>query len=94
MKFRKKPIVIEAFRWTGGPDQSEDPEWMVEAMKMGGAGVDRDGVSVWIKTLGGTMTAFCGDWIIQDVTGELYPYKPDIFAATYEAVDPQDGGTP
>lgn len=39
-----------------------------------------------IKTLEGTMRADVGDWIIQGVKGELYPCKPDIFAATYEPV--------
>jgi len=35
MKYRKKPVVIEAFKWTGGPDQEEDPVWIVEAIKKG-----------------------------------------------------------
>jgi len=43
-----------------------------------------DGLS---ESLEGTMTAQPGDWIIRGVKGELYPCKPDIFAATYEAVD-------
>lgn len=34
-KWRKRPIVVEAFRWTGGPDQTEDPEWIVEAIRDG-----------------------------------------------------------
>ena len=33
MKYRKKPLIIEAFKWTGGPDQREDPEWMVDAIR-------------------------------------------------------------
>ena len=81
-------MVIEAFRWTGGPDQTENPEWIIEAMKNGHAGVDLGGGSFWIKTLEGTMTAFPGDWIIRGVKGELYPCKPDIFAATYEPKEP------
>ena len=35
MKYRKKPVEIEAFQWTGGPDQEEDPEWIIEAIKRG-----------------------------------------------------------
>jgi len=35
MKYRKKPIIIEAFLWTGGPDQIEDPVWAVDAIKSG-----------------------------------------------------------
>ena len=32
-RYRKKPVVIEAFKWTGGPAQLEDPEWIVDAIK-------------------------------------------------------------
>ena len=35
MKYRKKPVVIEAFKWTGEPDQTEDPEWIIAAIKKG-----------------------------------------------------------
>jgi len=44
--------------------------------------------SVLIKTLEGDHTGDLSDWIIRGVKGELYPCKPDIFAATYEAVEP------
>ncbi len=80
-KYRKKPIVIEAFQWTGKPQTY--PDWIKEArltQNEGGA------VCMEIKTLEGTMLARPGDWIIKGVKGELYPCKPDIFAATYEAV--------
>jgi len=40
-----------------------------------------------IHTLEGDMTASPGDYIITGVKGELYPCKPDIFAATYEPVE-------
>lgn len=40
-----------------------------------------------IETLEGTMYASPGDWIITGIKGERYPCKPDIFEATYEAVD-------
>lgn len=39
-----------------------------------------------IGTLEGVMAAAPGDWIIRGIKGEIYPCKPDIFAATYEAV--------
>ena len=42
--------------------------------------------SIAIDTLEGTMNAFEGAWVIRGVEGELYPCKPDIFAATYEPV--------
>lgn len=84
MKFRKKPVVIEAFRWTGGPDQTEDPEWLSEAIRKGDVAFTK--TTVLINTLEGVMTANSGDWIIRGVKGEVYPCKPDIFAATYEPV--------
>jgi hypothetical protein len=81
-KFRKKPVVIEAFRWTGGPDQDDDPVWVVEKIKSGDVWFARGGLH--IKTLEGVMRAEAGDWIIKGVKGEVYPCKPDIFEATYE----------
>ena len=81
-KFRKKPIVIEAFKWTGGPDQVEDPTWIVAAIAAGI--VWFDGKRLGIHTLEGDMKANPGDWIIQGVKGEIYPCKPDVFEATYD----------
>ena len=78
MKFRKKPVVIEATQWFKDGDhwavsiyQSIDPD-------MAGHG--------WIKTLEGGHIVTPGDWIITGVQGEHYPCKPDIFEATYEPV--------
>ena len=57
----------------------------------GDATHDRCGVTWhhhgWIDTLEGGHTVCPGDWIITGVQGEFYPCKPDIFRATYEAVD-------
>lgn len=75
MKFRKKPVVIEAWRNTAG---AVIPDWLQ------GRGVGRVGSELTIVTLEGTMTAQPGDWIIKGVEGEVYPCKTDIFAATYE----------
>lgn len=44
----------------------------------------------WIDTLEGGHTVCPGDWIITGIAGERYPCKPDIFAATYEAVEAED----
>lgn len=89
MKFRKKPVVIEAFKWTGDANQAEDPEWIVEAIEAGSvrfSGSGGSGVCMMIDTLEGTLIASRGDWIIRGIKGELYPCKPDIFDATYEEV--------
>lgn len=90
MKYRKKPVVIDAFKWTGGPDQAEDPEWAIEAIANGAitfpGGGTKDCV-MRIHTLEGDMTAQQGDYIIRGVNGEIYPCKPDIFEKTYESAD-------
>lgn len=90
-KFRKVPVVIEAVHYDGtnrdqvvvfmgGPKQAQ-----AEERKLPGPGRGmHDGIV--IHTLEGDMTASVGDWIIKGVQGEFYPCKPDIFAATYEAV--------
>lgn len=81
-KYRKKPVVIEA--WRNVPGISDMfPDWM----KVGSITTSDDG-SLNIVTLEGVMRADPGDWIIRGVKGEFYPCKPDIFAATYELVDP------
>lgn len=88
-KFRKKPVVIDAFKWTGGPDQTEDPEWAVDEIKRGKIFFEGEGtpdVKLKIATPEGVMTADVGDYIIRGVKGEVYPCKPDIFEMTYDAV--------
>jgi hypothetical protein len=85
MKFRKKPVVIEAFQVhpDDGHTRQLPPMWLVDAMVAGSVKTgDAEGLD--ITTLEGVMHASVGDWIIQGVKGELYPCKPDIFAATYE----------
>ena len=90
MKYRKKPVVIEAFKWTGDIIQKEDPEWIVEAIKDGVAWFNNSGTescNMEIKTLEGNHIASRGDYIIKGIKDELYPCKPDIFEATYEVVE-------
>ena len=90
-KYRKKPIEIEAFKWTGDINQTEDPIWIVEAIKKGDAWVHEDSINgaieMRIKTLEGVMTANRGDYIIKGIKGEIYPCKSDIFEMTYEVVE-------
>ena len=89
-RYRKKPVIVEAFKWTGGIDQEEDPEWIVSALKANEArilnGCTPD-VVLQIDTLEGKMIALQGDYIIRGVKGEIYPCRNDIFAATYEKVE-------
>ena len=89
MLFRKKPVVIEAFKWTADVNQEEDPEWIVEKIKQGFVYFENSGtpqIKMKIATLEGVMTADIGDWIIKGIKGEIYPCKPDIFSVTYEEV--------
>ena len=82
MKYRKKPVVIEAFQWKGSLESA--PEWFVNSGNRGP--VMRHITFVNIHTLEGIMRADVGDWIIKGVNGEIYPCKPDIFEKTYEEV--------
>ena len=85
-KFRKKPVVIEARLYEHKQPQDGAPflRWIRE----GGheATFDPFTGDLVIKTLEGDMHVSSGDYIIKGVQGEFYPCKPDIFAATYEAV--------
>ena len=83
MKFRKKPVVIEAQQFTG-ENAEEIFAWM--ALTSGAsAGVRTETGALLIETLEGDMRADINDWIIRGVKGEFYPCKPDIFTLTYEA---------
>jgi hypothetical protein len=84
MKFRKKPVVIEAHRYDGA--EWALMRWVEGTQKTGRFRFDGTG-AVYVETLEGEMRGDVGDWIICGVKGEFYPCKPDIFAATYEAVE-------
>lgn len=88
-KFRKKPVVIEAWKaedilvaaeknWKGLPPP------IAAAYETGGWVFMHDGI--YIPTLEGSMLAQPSDWVIQGVKGEFYPCKPDIFEATYDPI--------
>ena len=85
MKFRKKPVVIEAIelKFTT-TSQQECIDFTGGKAKKG-----LDG-GVIIPTLEGNMIANTGDWIIKGVEGEFYPCKPKIFNQTYEPVEKID----
>lgn len=81
-RYRKKPVVIDAFKWSGDEYQLEDPHWIVDLIDKGFITINYP--FMYIHTLEGIMKADAGDWIIRGVKGEVYPCKPDIFEATYE----------
>ena len=86
MKYRKKPIIVDAYQTSIHGGKVEMPVWLHDAMKKDT--VYREGGRLYIKTLEGVMVACPGDYIIKGIRGELYPCRPDIFEATYEEVTP------
>ena len=86
MKYRKKPVIIEAIQFEDHSDR------IIEIHEfMGGDTIrvnyeDKDNPYLKIETLEGIMKASVGDYIIKGVNGEFYPCKPDIFEKTYERV--------
>lgn len=88
MKFRKKPVVVEAIQYTG--DNIQEIWDAFGAENIYGPHscncCDTD-FSAYIETLEGRMECSPGDWIIRGVQGELYPCKPDIFEATYNPAE-------
>ena len=96
MKYRKRPVVIEAFQYDGDLKGSDGkyyvPDWAVEALEdrvivFDSLDSNSDPCELFINTLEGRHHATVGDYIIQGVNGELYPCKPDIFEKTYEKAD-------
>jgi uncharacterized protein YeeX (DUF496 family) len=91
MKFRKKPIIIEAIRWDGDNCEEIIEFTKGKALIINDIGGSADGegypqqyIKLIINTLEGDMEAKLNDWIIKGVNGEFYPCKPDIFEKTYE----------
>ena len=94
MKYRKKPVVIEARQLT--PETAEEIGAWCGAMPckhesyssyLWGWALNINERTLRIPTLEGDMSANVGDWVIQGIAGEFYPCKPDIFEMTYERVE-------
>lgn len=89
-KFRKKPVVIEAFKFYVDPM----PDWFMDKVTTNEIILrncdynkyELDEAFCRITTLEGIMEGRGGDYIIKGVNGEIYPCKPDIFDKTYEKV--------
>lgn len=96
MKFKKKPVIIEAIQFTEEvalsvlADKQPGPFGLGVSGSWHGPTRKLHSASIGIKTLEGVMRANLGDWIIKGVKGELYPCKPDIFEATYEPHQNED----
>jgi len=106
MKYRKKPVVIEAFKYDGPKclitmiKGNKLPCFISKALESGDLKLIVETETsdlkftvrekLIIETLEGVMAASVGDYIIQGVNGELYPCKPDIFEKTYEKVEVEE----
>lgn len=86
MKYRKKPVIINAEQYDGEGAHHLFPEGLCRAVLGECTFSDREWAA-HIHTLEGTMHVQKGDWIIKGVKGEFYPCKPDIFEMTYEPVE-------
>lgn len=80
MKYRKKPVEVNAIQWNGN-NALEILSFCNEAY------IDVDNYTLKIKTLEGVMVANRGDYVIKGIQGEFYPCKPGIFEMTYEKCD-------
>ena len=87
MKYRKKPVIIEAFRFA----VDVIPDWFMDEVSKNNIVLYGEEYKTLyyckIKTLEGTMRGDAGDYIIKGVNGEIYPCKPDIFNKTYEVAE-------
>ena len=95
-KYRKKPVVINAEKVSVllknvAHAWGENPLWFIVAYDQHLVTLAYDGI--YIKTLEGTMKGGMDDYIIQGVSNELYPCKPDIFKNTYEPVTSVESAT-
>ena len=79
MKYRKKPVVIDAIQFTG--DNLSELEMFVPVGRYSNDG------TFDIVTLEGSLHVSINDYIIKGVKDEFYPCKPDIFEQTYEKVE-------
>lgn len=83
-KYRKKPVVIDAWQLTKENVEVGIPDWIdLDTVHI----VDGDVLFAEIVTLEGVMQASEGDYIIKGVQGEFYACKPDIFEQTYEVAE-------
>jgi len=81
-KWRRKPVIVDAFQWTGGPNQTEDPIWIINAIKKKKVWFTNSGMHFLIRDL--VFTVYPSDWVIRDSKGNLSVCKDKIFKQRYE----------
>ena len=82
MKYRKKPVVIDADQWIPTHPNSKNVQLLGLRIIL-----NNNETCVEIPTLEGNMIARPTDWIIRGINGEYYPVKDEIFLKTYEKVE-------
>lgn len=85
--FIRKGGTIEAFIWTGGPDQTEDPEWAVQAIKNKIIFFSKDeehNTILCINVPSGVLVVESGDYVVKEADGEFNCYTPRMFNRLYE----------
>lgn len=97
VKFRKKPIIVEAVQWTYEKGFKEKPEWLTNAISDGVLIRNEYSCSTparelhseaWcVDTLEGVMRIGNKAWVIRGVNGELYPCDDEVFKKTYEVAE-------
>lgn len=94
-RYRKKPVVVEAYKWAAvskfSLDMSRDVDYFRDPYRGGDSNCEHCSRTMhdhgWIDTLEGGHIVCPGDMIITGVQGEKYPCKPDIFKQTYEEAE-------
>ena len=91
-RYRKKPVVIEAFQWQGGDfeilNRTLGNNWTrADARDIAWEHDDSEEVVVWNTAEKVWLPVPVGHWIIRGVHGEFYPCAPAIFDLTYEEAD-------
>jgi hypothetical protein len=85
-KFRKKPVVIEAFHYDSDHMGRGIVTWINENGGQAEGPLYSQSNCIEIHTLEGVMCAMPGSWVIQGVAKEFYPCDPLIFIETYDPV--------
>ena len=92
MKYKTRPVEIEAIQWTGH-NLEEIKQFVGESLEYDildtawEVGKGRQHIYMKIRTLEGDMYVSIGDYIIKGLRGEFYPCKPDVFEKKYEVIE-------
>ena len=88
MKFRKLPVIVDAWRWNGESD-SDKSVYLLDQMSTrlcNKCGVPMN-MHGWVSSCRDKYIICPGDWIVKNEKGDFFPCKPDIFKQTYEPVE-------